>query len=144
MLNPAERNRAIKKTLEAAFGRGKVTVRGSRGTAWGWVSVYIDWTPLDGDKSREMHEHCKALLRAAKIDLGKAWTDDTCQYETDKCHISFNRARYARTMKHPDGTMSVMREWHGGEWESQASADAANAAAAALDDFNYVGSRHHY
>ena len=34
-MSTAIRNRAIKKTLETAFGRGRVTVRGSRGTAYG-------------------------------------------------------------------------------------------------------------
>lgn len=112
----AERNRAIKKTLETAFGRGKVRVRGSRGTAHGWVSVDIDWTPLDADKGQEMRNLCKQLLRKANIDLGRSYTDDTCQYECDKCHISFNHARYFRTMKHDDGSMSVIREY-GGDWE---------------------------
>lgn len=104
----ATRNRAIKKTLEAAFGRGKVSVRGSRGTAYGWVSVDIDWTPLDSDQSQRMHAECKALLAAAKIDLGSTYTDDDCRYTMDKCHLGFNQPRYYRTMKHSDGTMSVL------------------------------------
>ena len=115
-MSMAIRNRAIKKTLEAAFGRGKVTVRGSRGTGCGWVSVHIDWTPLDSDKAQEMRALCRKLLHAAKIDLGRSYTDDTCQFETDQCNISFNAARFYRTMKHSDGTMSALSDRYGGEW----------------------------
>lgn len=105
------RNRDIKKTLERAFGRGKVTVRGARGTGYGHVSVHIDYTPLDTEVSRELEVKCKALLRAAKIDLGHVYTDDTCQYSTDKCHISFNHSLYHQTLRHSDGSLSVLREW---------------------------------
>lgn len=113
----AERNRAIKRTLETAFGRGKVRVRGSRGTAYGWVHVEVDWTPLDVKQSQEMQAHCKALLHAAKIDLGHSYTDDTCQYSSDQCRISFNSCRYFRTMRHPDGTLSVMADRFDAEWQ---------------------------
>ena len=90
----AERNRAIKKTLEQAFGRGKVRVRGSRGTGYGYVSVYIDHKPRDWETARELVTWCKRLLRAAKVDLGFAYTDDTCQYTTDQCSITFERAAW--------------------------------------------------
>ncbi|MDE2103948.1 MAG: hypothetical protein KGL39_42320 [Patescibacteria group bacterium] len=116
MTDPATRNRMIKKTLELAFGRGKVRVRGSRGTSYGYVTVNIDWTPLDHDKAREMRGLCKQLLRAAGIDLGHAYADDTCQWETDRCTIEFNRARYHRTMRHSDGSMSVMADRWKAEW----------------------------
>ncbi|MGD9613816.1 MAG: hypothetical protein AB7H90_01315 [Alphaproteobacteria bacterium] len=88
----AQRNRAIKKTLEQAFGRGNVRVRGSRGTGYGYVSVYINHEPRDWQQARELDRLCKQLLRAAGVDLGRAYTDDTCQYTTDMCHISFERA----------------------------------------------------
>jgi len=107
----AERNRAIKRTLESAFGRGKIRVRGARGTAYGYVDVDIDWTPLDSDQAQTMRAHCKALLHAARIDLGHAFTDDTCQWSTDQCHIGFNPARYHRTMRMSDGTLAVMRDY---------------------------------
>ena len=118
MTNPiiaiAARNRPSNHP-EQAFGRGRVTVRGSRGTAYGWATVNVDWTPLDADQSAEMRAHCFALLRAAHIDLGTTWTDDDCQHTMTKCHLSFNAARYYRTMRHADGTMSVLtgpyRRW---------------------------------
>ncbi len=117
-MSMAIRNRAIKATLEQAFGRGKVRVRGSRGTGYGWVSVDIDWTPLDNDAAKEMRSKCKMLLRAAKVDLGRTYTDDTCQYESDQCNISFNPCRYYRTMKMSDGSMVALRDYHTQEWKA--------------------------
>ena len=104
-MSKAIRNRAIKSTLEKAFGRGKIRVRGSRGTAYGYVHASVDWTPLDYDQAQEMRAHCTALLRAAGIDLGRTYTDDTCQFETDMCRIEFNTCRYYRTMRAADGTL---------------------------------------
>jgi hypothetical protein len=116
-----------KKTLETVSEfKGKVRVRGSRGTGYGYVSVRIDYTPLDIDVRRDLEDKCKQLLRAAKIDLGRAYTDDTCQHLTDQCSISFNSCRYYRTHRHPDGSLAVIREY-GGSWEDepQASREAA-------------------
>ena len=117
-MSMAERNRAIKRTLESAFGRGKVRVRGARGTAYGYVDVDIDWTPLDSDQSATMKAHCKALLRAAGIDLGRTYTDDTCQWESDMCHIGFNSARYFRTMRMSDGSLAVLASYHDSQWQT--------------------------
>lgn len=142
-MSKAIRNRAIKSTLESAFGRGKVKVRGARGTAYGYVDVSIDWTPLDSVQSTTMLAHCKALLRAAGIDLGRAYTDDTCEFEMDMCHIGFNPSRYFHTMRHSDGTLSVLTSGYGAEWISQAEADSRAAIAESMSDLNYVGSRHH-
>lgn len=41
MTKAADRNRQIKKLLGAAFPGRKITVRGSRGTAYGYASVNI-------------------------------------------------------------------------------------------------------
>lgn len=120
-MSQAVRNRAIKSTLESVFGRGKVTVRGSRGTAYGYVNVCIDWTPLDIDQSQRMQGELKALLIAAGIDLGRTYRDDTCQHTTDMCHIGFNQSRFFRTMKHADGSMSVIRDYYDSEWETIAA-----------------------
>lgn len=117
----AERNRAIKRVLENAFGRGKVSVRGSRGTAYGWVDVKIDWTPRDIDQSREMQTHVWALLTAAKLDqeIGTyGYNDPGSDYGCGReIHISFNSCRYHRTMRLSDGKLAVMREYQG-EWET--------------------------
>lgn len=117
----AERNRLIKKTLETAFGRGKVRVWGDRGTAYGWVNVRIDWTPLDVDAAREMKILVWKLLDKAKLsnEIGTYGYDDPgSDYGYgSKLSLNFNTCRYFRTMKHSDGTMSVMRDSFGG-WES--------------------------
>lgn len=116
-MDTATRNRAIKKTLQAAFGRDKVTVRGDRGTAYGWVSVKIDWTPLDSDKAQEMRGLCVRLLRAANIELGRTYTDDTCQTETHKCSIDFNPSRYYRTTRLSNGALAALKDFHS-EWQT--------------------------
>lgn len=117
----AERNRAIKRTLESAFGKGKVSVRGSRGTAYGWVNAEIDWTPRDIDQASEMKTHVWALLTAAKLDseIGTYGYDDPgSDYGYgNKLSISFNSPRYHRTMRLSDGGLAVQREWQG-EWET--------------------------
>jgi hypothetical protein len=61
----AERNRAIKRVLIGAFPGCKVSVTGDRGTAYGWVNVRIDWTPLDSDQAREMKRLVWQLLDKA-------------------------------------------------------------------------------
>lgn len=120
-MTTAERNRAIKATLTKAFGQGNVRVRGNRGTAYGWVDVHINWTPLDADQAREMKGLVWQLLAAA--DLSKEI--DTYGYDDpgsdygygSKCSIDFNDARYYQTMRHSDGTMSVRADrWS--DWQS--------------------------
>lgn len=117
----AERNRAIKRALERAFGRGKVRVRGSRGTAYGWVSVHIDWTPRDIDQARAMKEQVWNLLRAAKLEqeIGTyGYNDPGSDYGYgSKISIDFNACRYFRTMRLSDGKLAVQREYMG-EWET--------------------------
>ena len=81
-MSMAERNRAIKRTLELSLRtRQGSRARRARNGIW-YVDVDIDWTPLDVDQSATMKAHCKALLRAAEIDLGRTYTDDTCQYDS--------------------------------------------------------------
>lgn len=118
----AERNRALKKILETAFGRGKVSVRGSRGTAYGYVTASIDWTPLDVDQRREMEALVWQLIRKAGIDkhIGTYGYDDPGSdygYGSE-LSIGFNSPRYYRTMKHSDGTMSGQRDRWDDKWET--------------------------
>jgi hypothetical protein len=75
-MTTAERNRALKKVLEQAFGRGKVRVRGSRGTAYGWVSVKIAFAPRNLRESQELRSKVMALIAAAKIEIGTYGYDD--------------------------------------------------------------------
>jgi hypothetical protein len=90
MTDIAARNRQIKKVLEQAFGRGKVSVRGDRGTAWGWVDVKINHTPRNWEVARELSAQVLALLDAAKIEIGRY---DSSDYGAGReIIIDFNRA----------------------------------------------------
>ena len=117
MTNAADRNRQIKKLLSAAFPGRKVTVCGSRGTAYGYASVRIDFTPLDADQRTELRGLCFQLLAKASVDVGSRYTDDTCQYTCPEVSIDFNTPRFYRTQKHQDGTMSVLHHYSD-EWVS--------------------------
>jgi hypothetical protein len=70
MSNIAERNRLIKKVLTAEFGAGKVSVKGSRGTAYGWVTVKIDVAPKDRDDRDAKKARVWELFKANKIQIG--------------------------------------------------------------------------
>lgn len=119
-------NRDIKRVLTNAFGKGKVSVRGDRGTAYGWVNVKIDWTPRDADQASEMRGHVMSLLAKAGL-LGRVGTygydDPGSDYGYgNRLSLSFNTPRYLRTMQHSDGTWSVIRvdAWNC-EWENVAT-----------------------
>ena len=102
MTDIAARNRAIKANLEQVFGRGKVTVSGARGTAYGYVTVRIDHTPLDWEQAGTLKGKLKQRMRDAGINLGFAYTDDTCERTTDQCRIEFNHCRYRFTTRTGD------------------------------------------
>jgi hypothetical protein len=72
----AERNRAIKKLLESAFGRGKIRVKGHRGTASSWVSVYIGHAPRNQRETQELLALVKSLIAKAKIEIDTYGYDD--------------------------------------------------------------------
>jgi hypothetical protein len=72
----AERNRALKKTLEQAFGRGKVSVRGHRGTARGWATVDISYAPRNRREAEELRGKVWELIRAAKVGIDTYGYDD--------------------------------------------------------------------
>lgn len=120
-MSTAERNRAIKKTLEQAFGRGKVRVRGDRGTAYGWVHVNIDWTPLNNDQAREMKGHIWDLLRASKLaaQIGTYGYDDPgSDYGFgSKCSIDFNPPHYWRTQRMESGKVIGLIDAYSAHWE---------------------------
>src|SRR5690348_6920602 len=95
-LDIAARNRQIKKTLEQAFGRGKVRVQGERGAAWGWVNVQIAYSPLDWQQARELHTQCIALIKAAGIELFHYYGDMDNEARPE-ISINFDRCRYRET-----------------------------------------------
>lgn len=88
----ADRNRLIKKVLTQAFGVGKVTVRGSRGTAHGWVTINIDYTPRDRNERDLLKSKVWELFRAAKIEIGTyGYNDPGSDYgHGSTMHLNFN------------------------------------------------------
>ena len=112
-MTTAERNRALKKVLEQAFGRGKVSVRGSRGTAYGWVSVNIDFAPRNWRESEELRGKVMQLIAAAGIEIGTYGYDDPgSDYGFGKTiNVSFRAVR-------------EQADHHGGEfWRQRLSAE---------------------
>ena len=71
----AERNRAIKALLTRQFGKGAVTVRGNRGTAYGWVRVKINYRPKNRDHRVEIERMIWKLFAAAELDKRKIVLD---------------------------------------------------------------------
>ena len=72
----AQRNRLIKKLLSQAFGQGKVTVRGSRGTGYGWVRVSIGYAPRDHEEHDALVKKIWELFDKAKIEIDTYGYDD--------------------------------------------------------------------
>ena len=92
MTTIAERNRKIKAVLTKAFGAGKVTVRGSRGTAYGWVSVNIDVRPKDSEHRDALKASVWELFAKHNIEIGTYGTpgDMGCDYGWgSKIHLNF-------------------------------------------------------
>jgi hypothetical protein len=75
-MTTAQRNNAIKKLLEAEYGKGKVWVRGSRGTAYGWVNVYIDLGTETFDHREQYQKANKLVANAAEIKIDTYGYDD--------------------------------------------------------------------
>lgn len=135
----ADRNRAIKQTLGKLYGRENVTVRGSRGTAYGWVHVKINRTPLDAAQAEVWGAEARAALMAAKVDLGRAYTDDDCRFEMDKCHIGFNSARFYRTNRTSDGAIWG-QTYDSDAWVPMTPAESADARR--RDGSGFVNANH--
>ena len=72
MTTVAERNRAIKAALSKAFAPHKVTVRGSRGTGYGWVRVNIHYAPRDRAESHELYGMAQRLACVAAKRAGNS------------------------------------------------------------------------
>lgn len=131
IMNIAERNRKAKATLERAFGRGKVRVRGGRGTAYRWLYIDIAHQPRDSDQAGELVGLCRQLLKAAHIDLGKCWPDDGTDQPMDEC----GRLAWAGqpfNVVHP--TMLHRRGWYWRDLESSAIGGPFKTAEEADDD----------
>lgn len=94
-METAERNRKIKQVLTTAFGAGKVTVRGHRGTSYGWVTINIAYAPKDREELDTLKAKVWELLAAANIKIGTYGYDDPgSDYGYgSKCHLNFEQCR---------------------------------------------------
>lgn len=95
----AERNRALKKLLLKAFGAGKVRVRGSRGTAYGWVTCDIAYAPRDWSEAKALEAKVMRLIAVAGIKIGTYGTpgDMGADYGWgSKIHVNFEPCRDRR------------------------------------------------
>ncbi len=94
-MSNAERNRKIKQVLTAAFGPGKVTVRGSKGSAYGWVHINIAYAPKDAEERDQLKAKVWQLFKAANIEIGTYGYDDPgSDYGYGhKMHLNFEQCR---------------------------------------------------
>lgn len=109
----ATRNRRIKQVCEQAFGKGKVSVRGHRGTSYGWVTVSIAYAPRNRREYRELSVKVNQLLDTAKIDVGTFGYDDPgSDYGYGKrMHVNFEQCR------------EKSDSWGEGAWRHELSAE---------------------
>ena len=91
----AERNRTLKALMSKAFASCKVTVKGSRGTARGWVTLHIGYAPRNNRELTELRAKVWELIKAAKIQIGTYGYDDPgSDYgHGNTIHINFDRCR---------------------------------------------------
>lgn len=86
MINVPERNRAVKKLLEATYGKGCVSVRAGNGSAYLWIEITFKTTP-DALKSFTWHSimnTIEMLLRANSIEFSTFPADDAGRPEFGK------------------------------------------------------------
>ncbi|HJU16779.1 MAG TPA: hypothetical protein VJ770_09950 [Stellaceae bacterium] len=87
----AQRNAAIKRLLEAHYGKGKVRVTGERGTAYGWVDVRIATPCPEGQRPSEAHSDIVRMILDAGIKL---YSYDSADYGSGyKISVSFTQPR---------------------------------------------------
>lgn len=123
-MTTAERNRLIKSTLTQAFAPSKVTVRGSKGTAYGWVTVNIAYAPKDRDELDTLKSKVWALFKAAKIEIGTyGYNDPGSDYGYgNKMHLNFEQCRdvfnVGERVSYCDksGTVKDREYSKGGDW----------------------------
>ena len=89
----AVRNKAIKAALTKEFGKGKVTVTGSRGTAYGWIRVHIAVAPRHNEHRRELVAKVWRVLDTAGLSK-QIGTFDSADYGSGRnIHIDFERVK---------------------------------------------------
>lgn len=120
----AERNRLIKSVLTKAFAPAKVTVRGSRGTATGWVSIHVAYAPKNRDELDTLKSKCHQLFKAAGVTFGTYGYDSpgsdygfgSCMHlDFDQCRDVFNAGERVTYCGQP-GTVKDREYSKGGDW----------------------------
>ncbi len=112
-MSTATRNRALKTILTAAFAPHKVSVTGSRGTAYGWVTVKIGYSPRNNREAGELRQKVHQLIKAGNIEIGTYGYDDP---GSDYGHGSTINISFDRTREQAD--------YHGeGAWRHHLSAE---------------------
>jgi hypothetical protein len=94
-MSTADRNRTLKSVIAKAFAPHKVSVRGSRGTAYGWVRVHIAYSPRNVREARELRATVWQVIRDNNISIGTYGYDDPgSDYGYgSKIHIDFDSCR---------------------------------------------------
>lgn len=145
-MEAAERNREIKKVLTKAFGAGKVTVKGSRGTAYGWVSVKIAYAPKDSAERDQLKAKVWELFKAAKIQIGTYGYDDPgsdygfgskMHLDFEQCRDVFNTGERVTYCGKP-GTVKDREYSKGGDWYVIALDDDTIAMACYKNDMRRI------
>lgn len=93
----ARRNKLIKKALAAEFGYKNVSVKGDRGTAYGWVDIKIkvkkthrecDWLcPLCRDERWRVRDKVWKILKETGLDKELSTYYDDMNCERKECII---------------------------------------------------------
>jgi hypothetical protein len=91
----AERNRALKSAVSKAFAPHKVSVRGSRGTGYGWVRLHIAYAPLNVEEARTLRAKVWEIINANNITIDTyGYADPGSDYgHGSKIHIDFDSCR---------------------------------------------------
>jgi len=132
----AARNRALKKAVAAAYPGHKVTVRGSRGTAYGWVRLHIAYAPRNTREAQEQRAKVWDVINAAGIQIGTYGSADPgSDYgHGHTIHIDFEHCREPAC---PYGDEAWKHHMSAADWDAMQEAvaheESHRAAAAAIE-----------
>jgi hypothetical protein len=143
----AERNRKIKAVLTEAFGKGKVSVRGHKGTAAGWVTVDIAFAPKNREELETLRAKVWELFAAANVTIGTFGYDgpgsdyghgSTMHLNFLQCRDVFNAGERVTYCGKP-GVVKDREYSKGGDWYVVALDDGTTAIDAYKGDLQRVG-----
>jgi hypothetical protein len=121
-----DRNKALKALISKAFAPHKVTVRGHRGTSWGWATLSIDYAPRNAREAQELRAKVWELIKAAKIEIGTYGYDDPgSDYGFgSKLHINFAPRREKADSY---GSAAWRQHLSAEDWDALIAAEAETA-----------------